>query len=311
MTSLPLGVALLLVSLTAPLAARAEELPRAHGFVNDFAGVLDADGRTEIESLLRETEQNTSAEIALAVVPSLDGRTVEDYANALFNEWGVGKHGKDNGVLVLVAPTERKIRIEVGYGLEPILPDGLAGEIIRTDFLPGFRSGRFQSGIIAGVRHIAAIVVANHTLTSEERGRLTEGDRPPALLMVPFFGLFVALGALGVGLGVRTRSVFPLIWGGIFGGVPFLMSLVPFFNASIWILGPLALVMAVVGYAKGGSPSWLESARGTSNGRRGRGGDAGGWVMGAGTSSSGGGSGSSGGGFGGGSSGGGGASGSW
>ena len=307
MKPLLVGVSLLCVSLMTPPTAPAAELPKPHGLVTDLAGVLDADGKAGIEALLRETQQNTSAEIALATVPSLDGRTVEDYANALFNEWGVGKRGKDNGVLVLVAPTERKIRIEVGYGLEPVLPDGLAGEIIRTDFLPEFRAGRFQSGIVKGIRHIAAIVVANHTLTPEERRRLEEGDRPPAWLMVPFFGLFVTLGAFAVGLGARTRAVFPLMWGGIFGGVPFLMSLLPFFNASIWILGPLALAMAAAGYVKGGSPSWRKSVRGTSKG----GGRSSGWVMGGGTSSSGGGSGSSGGGFGGGSSGGGGARGWW
>ena len=125
MKPLLVGVSLLCVSLMAPPTAPAAELPKPHGLVTDLAGVLDADGKAGIEALLRETEQNTSAEIALATVPSLDGRTVEDYANALFNEWGVGKRGKDNGVLVLVAPTERKIRIEVGYGLEPVLPDGL------------------------------------------------------------------------------------------------------------------------------------------------------------------------------------------
>src|SRR5262245_1437309 len=142
---------LLLVALGTPLAA---QFPKADGFINDFAGVLDADARADLQSIVRDTEQKTTAEIAVATVQSLGDMTVEEYANRLFREWGIGKKGKDNGILVLVAPTERKMRIEVGYGLEPILPDGLAGDIIRTDFLPHFRNGDFQAGIRAGVNHV-------------------------------------------------------------------------------------------------------------------------------------------------------------
>lgn len=125
------------------------------------------------------------------------------------------------------------------------------------------------------------------------------------LLMIPFFGVFVGLGAFAVGLGLRTRTFFPLLWGGMFGGIPFLMSLIPFFNAPAWTLGPFGLAMFAWGFAKGHSLGWAKSLR------RGKGSSgSSGWVMGASSESQG--SGSSGdGGFGGGSSGGGGASGSW
>jgi len=301
-------LALCLAAVAAPRTLQAD-FPEPRGYVNDFAGVLDGPAAAELDALLRGVERDTSAEVAVATVQSLDGLSVEEYANRLFQRWGIGKKGKDNGVLVLVAPTERKMRIEVGYGLEPVLPDGLAGEIIRTDFLPRFRENDYRAGIEQGVRHVAAIIRANHTLTPDERRRFdapAEG-RPPAYLMVPFFGLFVGLGAFAIGLGFRSRTVFPLLWGSIFGGVPFAMALVPFFNTRIWILGLLAIATFVWGWRKGHDSKLAKSLRGTRRGAAHTG-----WVMGASSSGSrsGGGSGG-GGGFGGGSSGGGGASGSW
>ncbi len=161
-----LVVAALLAALTMPLAAA---LPKAVGFVNDFAGILDAGTKEQLERFVHDTEQQTSAEIAVATVASLDDMTVEEYANRLFREWGIGKKGKDNGVLVLIAPFDRKVRIEVGYGLEPILPDGLAGEIIRTDFLPEFKNGQYPAGILRGTRHVAEVVQRNHIVTAGER----------------------------------------------------------------------------------------------------------------------------------------------
>jgi uncharacterized protein len=288
--------------------------PAPQGRVTDAAAIIDAGAKTELESLIRATEEKTTAEIAVVTVSSLDGMTVEEYGNRLFNEWGIGKKRTDNGVLVLVAPTERNIRIEVGYGLEPILPDGLAGEIIRTDALPAFRNGHYAVGILASVRRIAAIVEARHIVTAEERRQLAidAEERPPSLLTTPFFGMFVGIGALAIGLGVRARAFFPILFGTLFGGLPLLMSLLPFFNASLWILGPLAIGMFVFGYRKGATESWREMARGQGRRSYSQSGSSSGWVMGnSGSSSSSSGSSSSSSSFGGGSSGGGGASGSW
>jgi uncharacterized protein len=292
--------------------------PKPAGYVNDGAGVLDAKTRTELGALLRDVEQQTTAEIALVTVPSLDGMTVEEYANRLFKEWGIGKKGHDNGVLVLVAPTEHKMRIEVGYGLEPVLPDGLSGEIIRTSFLPRFKEDAYARGIRDGLTRVAAIVRANHTLTADERRRIEESGRPSGLPMVVFFALFIAPGLFGVGLGWRIKTIAPLIFGLLFGGIALVMALVPFFNAWPIFQLPLAIAMVRWGYKKGASPAWITPFRPAPA----DGGPLHGWVAGGyGASSSGGfGGGSSGGGsssssssggFGGGSSGGGGASGSW
>ena len=292
--------------------------PKPDGVVTDLAAVLTPAAKADIESRICEVEQRTTAEVAVAIVPSLDGLTVEDYASRLFQQWGIGQKASDNGVLILVAPAEHKIRIEVGYGLEPILPDGLAGEIIRNQALPAFRNGDYPQGLTATVQRVAAIIEANQTVTPAERRRLAASadDRPPMLLMLLFFGAFIGIGGFGVGVGLRVKAVFPLLFGGLFGGVPFLMTLVPFFNAPPWILGPFGLAMMFLGYRKG--EAWTDLARGSRSGSAAAGtaSPSTGWVMGADSSSSSSdssysSSSSSSGGFSGGSSGGGGASGSW
>jgi uncharacterized protein len=290
--------------------------PAPAGYVNDFARVLDSGSRQALETLLRETEQKTSAEVVLATVPSLNGMLVEEYANRLFQQWGVGKKREDNGILVLVAPSERQMRIEVGYGLEPILPDGLAGQIIRDEFLPRFRDGDFAGGIDNGLRRIVLLVQAHHVLTPEERERLQKGDEdtPPVWILLPFLGLFVALGSFALGIGARTRTFSPLIWGAGFAGIPFVIALAAFFVVTLVTLVPVAAAMAIWGYRLASRLSWMTTMRGTRAIEKG-------WMMGAsssgrsgsstGSSGSSWSSGSSGGSFGGGSSGGGGASGRW
>jgi uncharacterized protein len=298
---------------TASVALAQSGFPAHTGYVNDFARVLDASSREELETLLRATEQKTSAEVAVATVTSLNGMSVEEYANRLFQQWGIGKKREDNGILVLVAPSERQMRIEVGYGLEPILPDGLAGQIIREEFLPRFRDGDFAGGIQNGLRRIVLLVEAHHVLTPEERERLQNSNdgAPPLLIMLPFLGLFVALGSFALGIGVRTRTFFPLIWGGGFAGIPFVIALASIFTATLVVLLPVAIAMAVWGYRVGARLPWMTSLRGPRTLDQG-------WVMGTSSSGRSGSSsgsswssGSSGGSFGGGSSGGGGASGRW
>jgi uncharacterized protein len=303
------------VLLTSSIAA-AQELPKPQGDVTDLADVLDGDAKAEAEARIRQAETKSGAEIAVATVPSLDGMSVEEYGNRLFNHWGIGKKGRDNGVLILVAPAERKIRIEVGYGLEPVLPDGLTGEIIRNDALPAFRDGAYGRGILASVNRVAAIVETGHIVTAEERAGLAADteDLAPTWITTPFFGVFIALGAMFLGVGLRARAGFFVLFGSLFGGIPFLMALIPPFNASLWVLIPLAAMLFAFGLRQGGG-AWREMARGTSGGSGSRRG-SGGWVMGASSSSSSSSSSSrssssSSSSFGGGRSGGGGSSGSW
>lgn len=306
--------ALLFIALGVSLAA--QTFPKPTGRINDFANVIDAATRAALDQRIDQVEQKTSSEIAVVTVTSLDGMSVEEYANKLFKEWGIGQAKQDNGVLVLVAPADRAMRIEVGYGLEGVLPDGLAGEIVRDDFLPRFRDNDYSGGIRNGVTRVADIVEKHQVLTPEELAKFNAtnsgGEAPPYWIIVPFFGVFVTIGFSMVGIGVRTKTGFPLIFGGFFGGMPLLMSLAFIGKVSMYTLVPWAILMFLNGYRLGGKPSWESVFRDSD-----KDGDSssGGWTMGSGSSSSSSGSSSSSSSssssFGGGSSGGGGASGRW
>ena len=296
-------------------SAAAQSFPNATGRVNDFANVIDPSTEAEIDRRLNQLEQQTSSEIAVATVQSLNGMSVDEYANRLFKQWGVGRAKQDNGVLVLVAPNEREMRIEVGYGLEGVLPDGLAGQVIRDDFTPRFREDDYSGGIRNGVNHLVDIVEKHQVLTADEIARLNEssGDDMPIWILVPFFGLFVTIGFGMIGIGIRSKTGFPLLFGSFFGGMPLMMSLAFMFKVALWTLFPWALFMFLVGYRLGARPAWRDAFRGGDDGTSGSSGS--GWTMGGNSSSSGSDSYSSSGGssssFGGGSSGGGGASGRW
>ena len=302
--------AMCVIVLTA-VSLAAQNLPKPAGRITDLANIIDSATESELDTRLNELERTTSSEVAVVTVPSLDGVTVEDYAVRLFKEWGIGQSKTDNGVLVLVAPNEREMRIEVGYGLEGVLPDGLAGQIIRENFTPRFRDNDYSGGIRDGVGRVIDVVEKQQVLSPEEIARFNEssGGDFPEWALIPFFGLFVTIGFGMVGLGVRTKTGFPLLFGSFFGGMPLMMSLA-FVGLLAWfILLPWALFVFAMGYRLGGRQSWRDAFRNGS----GKGGSGGGWVMGGG-SSSGSSSSSSGGsssGFGGGSSGGGGASGRW
>jgi uncharacterized membrane protein YgcG len=145
---------MLLVILGLPTGAQ-EPFPAPQGRVNDFAQVLDPSTKSQLNALVAEVEQQTTAEIAVVVVPTTAPMTPKEYVTALFNRWGVGKRGADNGVMILLAIHDRRVEIETGYGVEGILPDGKAGEIIRTAMLPAFAHDRWGEGLVAGTQRVA------------------------------------------------------------------------------------------------------------------------------------------------------------
>jgi uncharacterized protein len=310
------GALWLLLFLLGIAVGAQETLPKPAGRVTDLANVIDASTEGELTARLQRLEDQTSHEVAVVTVTSLGGTTVEDYAERLFKAWGVGQEKQDNGVLVVVAPNEREMRIEVGYGLEGILPDGLAGEIIRDSFIPRFRNDDYNGGIRDGVLRVADIVEKQQVLSAEEIARLNDAgragnDEPPAWIIIPFFGLFVGIGFTMLGIGLRGKVGFPVLFGSLFGGMPLMMSLAFLGRLSLVTLVPFAVLALFYGFRLGAKKSVRDSFR--NQGGKGKGGgSSGGWVMGggssSGSSSSSGGSSSS---FGGGSSGGGGASGRW
>jgi uncharacterized protein len=297
-------------------------LPVPSGYVNDFAPALDDSAEQYLEEFLQTLERDTTAEVVVATVASLEGMTVEEYANRLFAGWGIGQAADDNGVLLLVAPGDRAVRIEVGYGLEPILPDGLAGEIIRTEILPEFRAGNVPRGIGRGLNRISQIIRGDPQAVRAAASPTPANDLPPAWFIIPFFATFVGFGSFAAGLGLRTKTYGPLAAGGMFVGIPLLIALAV---TSVWSLTALAAMggaALALGYRRGLSAYWMGMLR-TGRPDSTRKDEAFDWIMGgtpgsssggssnSGGSSDGGGSSSSGSDFGGGSSGGGGASGHW
>lgn len=286
------------------------------GWVSDFAGILSEDTKSQISGLLDDVKRATGAEIAVVTVSSLDGMTVEEYAVRLFEKWGIGEKEQDNGVLFLVAPNERKVRIEVGYGLEPVITDGRAGEIIRETILPFFRADDYDQGVLQGSRRIAALITDTEFVPSVPIPRpQPQQDVTPLPIKVGvmlFFALFIALGFLALGYALRQKGQgFFLIWGAFFGGIPLLMSL-GFSLAMgfpIYILPAWAVFVLIIGlrYGKTVIHKALSSGASFSVGGRTYSSSGSGSSSGFGGFSGG----SSFGGFGGGSSGGGGASGSW
>lgn len=131
------------------------EVPkRADGYVTDRAGLLSSSSKANLEALLRSFEEKTSNQVVVVTFPSLEGNSLEDFSMRLAETRKVGRKGKDNGVILLIFKNDRKIRIEVGYGLEGVLPDATAGQIISQVIAPYFRKGDYQSGIFAGVNAI-------------------------------------------------------------------------------------------------------------------------------------------------------------
>jgi uncharacterized protein len=146
----------LLIFMAAPVLA--DDLPRPQGYVSDFAHIIDSQRVRQIEAACGSIERSTGVQIAVVTIDSLGAQSIEDAAYAYYKEWGIGQRGKDNGVLLLVAKNDREVRIEPGYGLEGVLPDGLAGEIIRYDVIPRFRQGDYGAGLLAAVYKIGKIV---------------------------------------------------------------------------------------------------------------------------------------------------------
>ena len=141
------------LALSIPAVAQ-PAFPELTGRVVDRADILDADAEARLTRSLRAHEGRTGNQVVVVTLGSLQGYTIEDFGLQLGRHWGIGREGVDDGVLLIVAPVERAVRIEVGYGLEGTLTDALAATIIQTEILPEFRTGNLQGGVLMGVRSI-------------------------------------------------------------------------------------------------------------------------------------------------------------
>jgi uncharacterized protein len=168
-------VALILAMVVAFPVLAAPTFPPLTGRVVDEAGILSPDAERDLSAKLENLETTTGRQLVVATVPSLQGYPIEDYGYQLGRTWGIGEKDKDTGAILLVAPNDRKVRIEVGYGLEPVLTDALSSVIIQSAILPKFRDGDMQGGIIAG----ADALVEQLSLPADQaKVRIAEASQP-------------------------------------------------------------------------------------------------------------------------------------
>jgi len=217
-TTRALGFVVVLLVLGAVVCARALEVPpQPQGRVSDYTSTLTDSQIKALERTLAAFEQETTNQIAVLVIPTLGGDSLEDYSIRLAEKWQIGQKGRDNGVILLVAMQDRKMRIEVGYGLEGALPDSLTGDIIRQVIAPRFRQGKFFEGIQAGVKAIIAATKGEYRATG--RRARSKQDRSIVSLLWPLFIFFIFIPALLNSF--RRRRHYSRRRGGLFIGGPF------------------------------------------------------------------------------------------
>jgi len=189
-----LVLAVLLLLPVGPLFAQTLATMQPEGHISDFAGVLNPAHRAELERYCRRVQELTGAEIAIVTIPTLAGEPVEDAANALYRRWGVGKKGKDEGALLLLATADRRMRLEVGYGLEPILPDGYAGTLLRS-MRPLLRQGEYGAALLDATHQLGSRIAAGKNVKLDagipSRREVRESMTPWLFLLVP--GLLLVL----------------------------------------------------------------------------------------------------------------------
>ncbi len=228
-----LVAAALLCFLWISLGAFAQDsLPKTKpaGYVNDFAGVLSQSGRDQLTALCTEVDQKAHAQIAIVTVKSLDGQQIEDYAVNLFKKWGIGPKQSDAGILILLAVGDRRNRIEVGYGLEPILPDGKVTSFQR-EALPYLRDGNYDAALLLMTRRVADVIAQDRGVTLTAKSSIPpariarnngqgRGPSPLAIIIFLIF-LFILISNLfrrgGGGRGGSGWWIGPMI-GGMMGG---------------------------------------------------------------------------------------------
>ena len=219
----------------------AREIPFLSGHVIDEAGILEAGTRETLESQLATHEAETSNQVVVLIIPSLDGEVLEEYSLRVAETYKLGQADKDNGVLLLIARDDRKLRIEVGYGLEGSLTDALSSRIIRNEIVPHFRDGDFDRGVASGTDAILAAIAGEYTVDEPQTTTASSDDADESPGWAETIGDWIAT-AIGatVGLGFLLY--------GAFMGLSFLWMFFQytFFEKSwVWfiIFGPILAVL--------------------------------------------------------------------
>jgi uncharacterized protein len=173
---------------------------KPEGYVIDFAHVIDAQSKVQLESYCAAVERSTGTQMALVTLQTLEGEPIEDVANTIFRTWGVGHKGKNDGIMLLLVTGDRRSRLEVGYELEPILPDGFAGSILR-DMRPALRQKQYGDALMAAAQTIGSTIAKAKNVSID--AQLPRRVRPSARGSIPWapliFGLFFVIWLLRAG----------------------------------------------------------------------------------------------------------------
>lgn len=280
--------AFVVIFFTSPLFAQEADFPALTGRVVDQAGILDEQVEATLTTTLAAHEAETSNQIVVVTVPSLNGYDISDYANRLGRHWEIGTSEEDNGILLVVAPNDRKVRIEVGYGLEGALTDSLSSIIIQREILPEFRNNDFPKGVQQGVAAITQAIKGEYTApTNKTSNRKTDAFSEKYGNYLPlFFIAIVGIPELLKRSGYRKASngAFPAGFGGLFGTLATGNLLI-----GLGIAAALFLFIYFMGSGNGGSGGSRRSGNRNNGGFAGSGGFGGGGFSGGGGSFGGGG----------------------
>lgn len=210
------------------------DVPPLNGPVNDYAHIFSADETQELNAYLYNIDRKSDLQIAVLTIPSLEGESLEDYSIRVAEKWQIGQKGKDSGVILVIAAKDRKLRIEVGYGLEDRITDAQSSRIIRSVIAPQFQQQEYGKGVLLGVKNLAGLALQDESLISEaaKEARRQDDDSIPLpliifLIIIFLFGsrfmpggllwplLFLSSGRRGGGYSGRSGGGFG---GGFSGG---------------------------------------------------------------------------------------------
>lgn len=203
---------LLLLFLLIPCAGHSLEVPQLRARVNDYAHMLSSGTVQELEQQLADFEKKEGTQVVVLTIPSLEGENLKEYSIRVAEAWRIGQKGTDNGAILLVAKNERKIRIEVGRGLEGVLTDLVSGRIIRNDIAPRFKAGDMDGGVKAGASAIMAVVKGEYAAPEKNIRHGRKSTSPVFALAIFFLVGCIFLGAIARALGGVAGAIgLPII----------------------------------------------------------------------------------------------------
>jgi len=233
-------IAVLFCLLALPIIATALEAPQLKGRVNDTASMLSAGAASILEQKLAQFERETSNQVAILTIPTLEGDDIDQFSIRVAENWKLGQKGKDNGVLLVLAKAERKVRIEVGMGLQGVLPDVTASKIIREVMRPHLKNNNFDQGISAAVD---SIIAATKGEFKADPGARKHGKKKSDAIITFLLGVMLA-GVIALVAASKSPVISSLVGG---AGMP-LAALAAFSGIGIVTLGLLTVAGLVGGY---------------------------------------------------------------